>query len=226
MINKMGFINKIIFSVSALLLLSVCFSGQAHSGEVKARVQTMINSVIDVFNDPELKNPEKSRERDRILREKADTIFDWEEMARRTLGRHWRNITPQQREKFTEIFVDFLQRVYLGRLDNFMDQITGLSYDSVAYQSETIQGRFCMVETTIKVGGNTFPVNYRLINKDDTWVVYDVSVEGIGLVANYRTQFDNILNRSSFDELLEQLKSRKPKEEELDAIPSLEESSE
>jgi len=205
-------------SVFTVLSLSFLVPAEATSGEVTEQVRTMINSVIDVFNDKDMKSPEKSSQRNQVLREKADRIFDWDEMAKRTLGRHWRDITDEQQKQFIDIFVDFLQRVYLGRIDTFMDQIEGLTYDSVDYLKETKQGRFCMVETVIKIDNNQFPVNYRLVNKDGKWVVYDVSVEGIGLVANYRTQFNDILNRSTFDELIQQLKKRKPEDEKFEGI--------
>ncbi len=221
----MSLLTRLICAVLIAFLSTASIPVQANSGEVKEHVRTMINSVIDVFNDPGLKGPDKREQRERVLRDKAETIFDWEEMARRTLGRYWRDITPEQRNQFTEIFVDFLQRVYLDRIDSFMDQIKGLSYDSVEYIGETIQGRYCRVETKISIDKNQFPVNYSLINKDDKWVVYDVNIEGIGLVSNYRNQFNDILNRSSFDDLIQQLKSRKPEEEKLEGLPDLEESS-
>jgi phospholipid transport system substrate-binding protein len=140
-------------------------------------------------------------ERRAAIRRDADAVFDFTEMARRALGRHWQELNEGQQREFVELFANLLERAYVSKIEKY-------NGEKIAYIGESIEGDMATVKTQILTKQDTqVPIDYRLLHKGDRWLVYDVLLEGVSLVLNYRTQFDHILQTSSYDELIRRLKA-------------------
>jgi len=181
------------------LVLGVATSAPA--GPASDQLEVGIDKVIHVLADPSLKGTAKAKQRRDALREITGPLFDWNEMASRSLGRHWQPRTEVERQEFVRLFHDLLERSYLTTLERY-------NGERVAYGTESIEGEKATVRTQVfNKAGQQFPVDYRLLRHGDRWLVYDVVIEGVSLVANYRAQFDQIIRTGSYEKLVEKLKS-------------------
>jgi phospholipid transport system substrate-binding protein len=182
-------------SLSLTLLLVAAMAVSLPAGEPTDVVRSAAEQAIQVMKDPKLKSPDRKEERIARLKEIINPIFDYQEMARRCMGRHWRQRTPAEQEEFYNLFRDFLERVYSSKVD-FYDG------ERVTFGRETIDGDFAEVESTVvNATGIESPVTYRLRRTGGMWKVYDAIIENISIVNNYRSQFDRVISRSSYDEL-------------------------
>jgi phospholipid transport system substrate-binding protein len=127
--------------------------------------------------------------------------FDFEEMAKRSLGTNWSTVTQEEQSEFVKIFSKLLARTYL-------EKIEGIKKDIVKFKGEEIEFPKALVKTTVENKGDIFPIEYKMMNKDGEWKVYDVVIENIGLVSNYRNEFAGIIRREKFTGLLEKLKAK------------------
>ena len=199
--------SGICIAVATLAVLG--FGTFAAAGQITDNLKLVVDKVLTILKDPAYAAPEKKAERNKLIHQTATGTFDWEEMARRTLGPHWRDITPEQQKQFIDIFVDFLERTYISKIDLFLQEAKDFTAKNISYLKETIeQERYAMVETKILLNDKELPLNYKLINKNGSWVVYDLTIEGVGLVSNYRTQFNEILANGSFATLIDKLKAK------------------
>lgn len=174
----------------------------AHAAAPTDHLKGTIEQVLKILQDPELRKSGKLEERRKRLRAVANEIFDWRETAKRALGRHWRLLTSQQREEVSRLFADILERTYVGRIEEY-------SGEQVLYKDERIEGDHATVRTRIVTEARTeVPVDYRMLKEGDRWRVYDVTIEGVSLVSNYRTQFERIIRQSGYDGLVERLKAK------------------
>ena len=181
----------------------------AATGPITENLKTVVDKVLTVLKDPAYGAPEKKPDRDRLIHEIATGTFDWEEMARRTLGPHWRELKAEQQKQFINAFVGFLESTYVSKIDAFLQGAKGFTAKDILYLTETIeQDRYAIIETKILLNEKELPLSYKLLHKSGKWVVYDITIEGVGLVANYRTQFNEILANGSFEKLIEKLKSK------------------
>jgi phospholipid transport system substrate-binding protein len=182
-------------SMSLALLVVIATAISLSAGEPLDLVKSAAERALKVLKDPKLKSPDKKNDRIERLKAIINPIFDYQEMARRSMGRHWRQRTPAEQEEFYRLFRAFLEQVYSSKVD-FYDG------EKVSFGRETIDGEYAEVESTVTDSkGMTSPVIYRLKRTDGQWKVYDAVVENISIVNNYRAQFDRVLSRSSFDEL-------------------------
>ena len=173
----------------------------ALAGPPSDQLKTGIEKVVHVLADPSLKGTAKARERRDTLREITDPLFDWSEMARRALGRHWQPRTEAERQEFVRLFHDLLERSYLSTLERY-------NGERVTYGAESVEGDQATIRTQVlNKEGQQLPVDYRMVRRGDRWLVYDVLIEGVSLVANYRAQFDQIIRTGSYEKLVEKLKS-------------------
>jgi phospholipid transport system substrate-binding protein len=166
------------------------------------QLKASIDRVLQILDDPAFKPEARLAERRKAVRRITDEIFDFEEMAQRALGQHWRPLTADQRKEFIPLFADLLDRAYMSTIERY-------SGEPIQYTRERVEGDFAVVSTKILTKQDqAIPVAYRMLRHGDRWLIYDVSAEGVSLVANYRTQFHNIIRTSSYDELLERMRSR------------------
>jgi phospholipid transport system substrate-binding protein len=189
--------------VGLALVLMVHLSGTpVLSGEPLELVKSSGEKVIAILKDPKLKAPDKKQERVERLKEIINPIFDYDEMARRTLGAHWRRRTPAEQQEFLRLFHAFLEKVYSEKLDLYAGE-------GAVFGRETIDQDYAEVESKVTNGkGEESPVLYRLKRADGKWKVYDAVVENISIVNNYRSQFDRVITKSSFDELKKMLREK------------------
>jgi len=179
----------------ALLILAMLGSVDvASAGPPTEALKTSIDEVVRVLNEPELSKPEKKQERRKVLVDVISKRFNFEEMAKRTVGAEWAKRTPEERREFVDSFRTLLSNSYLGRIENY-------SGEKVRYNKEITDGEYAEVRTEINTGQSTIPIDYKMENAGGDWRVYDVVVEGTGLVSNYREQFKRILRKESFEAL-------------------------
>jgi phospholipid transport system substrate-binding protein len=181
-------------------MLSFASLTRAHAGAPLDLVRTTVDRAIQILKDPELNSPDKKQERVDRLREALAAIFDYEEMAKRALGPHWRQRTPAEQEEFVKPFRDFLEKVY-------SDKINLYSGEKVRFGREVIDIEFAQVESKIiQLKGEEIAVVYKLRQVNGQWKVYDAIIENISIVNNYRSQFDRVISSSSYEELVKRLR--------------------
>jgi phospholipid transport system substrate-binding protein len=191
------------------LVVSAAAVPAAAAGAPSDQLKTQIDRVLKVLDDPELKKESKTKDRRTAVRKIANDIFDFGETARRSLGRHWQARTPAEREEFVQLFSDLLERSYISRVELYGGEKIQYLGDSV----EPDQSQAKVQTKLITKSGSDIPIEYRMHRKGgDRWLVYDVIIEGVSLVANYRTQFNKIIQTSSYQELVKKMKT---KQEEL-----------
>jgi phospholipid transport system substrate-binding protein len=141
-------------------------------------------------------------QRQAALRQMAEELFDFDEMARLVLGQHWKDRSPKERAEFVRLFIDVLERAYLMNIGSYR-------LATITFQGEVIKGSSAQVRSRIVTDkGSVIPVEYRLAHTGVRWAVYDVEADGISLISNYRSQLNSILRTSTFAELLERLRGR------------------
>ena len=183
-------------------MLFLAFLTRAHAGAPLDLVRTTVDRAIQILKDPKLSSPDKKQERVDRLREALNAIFDYEEMAKRALGPHWRQRTAAEREEFVKLFRDFLERVY-------SDKIGLYGGEKVRFGREVMDNEFAQVESTIiQPKGEEIAVVYKLRQVNGQWKVYDAIVENISIVNNYRSQFDRVISSSSYEELVKRLRGK------------------
>jgi phospholipid transport system substrate-binding protein len=183
-------------------MLSFAFLARAHAGAPLDLVRTTVDRALQILQDPKLSSPDKKQERVDRLREALVAIFDYEEMAKRALGPHWRQRTPAEQEEFVKLFRDFLEKVYSDKIDLYAGQ-------KVRFGREVIDNEFAQVESTIiQPKGDEIAVVYKLRQVNGQWKVYDAIVENISIVNNYRSQFDRVISTSSYEELVKRLREK------------------
>ncbi len=174
----------------------------AWAGVPTEKVRETADKIISIVSDPALKDPAKAAQRRERIRKAVDELCDWEEMSRRSLGRYWAQRSEQEKKEFVRLFGQLLERTY-------SDKVEGYSGEKVNYLGERVDGDYAEVEVKVVTNKNTeIPVVYRMRAKDQKWLVYDIVIEGVSLVNNYRTQFSDILAKSSFEALLKRLKEK------------------
>ena len=187
-----------------IVALTILFSHSlADASEPTDQIKGTIDEIIAILKDPSLNGPEKSDQRRARLREKMKERFTFAEMAKRSLGKQWREMNSEEREEFTAIFARLIENSYIGKIEGYTDE-------KVLYENEMLRkGRAIVKTKIITKQGTDIPLDYRLINKQSgQWMVYDVVIEGVSLVRNYRTQFSKALRSSSYEELVRTLKSK------------------
>ena len=181
-----------------LFMQPVCVAAGAPGDQVRQTV----DKLLTILKDPRLKQESKKNERREELKKLIYQRFDFTEMARRALGPEWRRHTPEEQREFVQLFTDLLERAYLKQIESYNDQ-------RVRYLNEREDSGYAQVDTKIVDNkGQEFSVNYRLHNVNGDWKVYDVVVEEISLVNNYRAQFSRVLASSSYQELVRTMKEK------------------
>ena len=192
--------------VGALLsgLLLVSAASTARAGEPQERVRETIDAVLAVLQDTSLQGPENMGKRREKMRQAVFQRFGFEEMAQRALGQHWSKRTPAEKKEFATLFGELLERSYISKIESYTGEQT------IRYTNETIDKDYASVRTEIVVKRDAnVEVEYRLLRRDGNWQVYDVVIEGVSLVNNYRTQFNRVLTKSSYAELVKRLRAKK-----------------
>lgn len=192
--------RTLLLGVMIVALLSGAMPARAGTTPTE-EVQETIGRIVGVLQDPMVADGAAIAKRKALVREALAARFDFKEMAKRSLGNHWQSVAARQQE-FVSVFTNFVERVYVGRIDSLKDT-------KITFVRERIEGGVAQVDTQIvPAKGDDFPMNYRLHLVGGKWKIYDVIVENISLVRNYRSQFDRILASATFDELLKKLQEK------------------
>lgn len=175
-------------------------SGTTQDLAPKEKVRITIDEIIKIVEaNPGDANQEIRREKLRTL---INPLFDFDEMAKRSLGANWKEATPEEQVEFTTVFSDLLARTYLSKIET-------VKRGMVTVTSEHVEQSNALVKTTVDHKGDSFPLNYKLQNTSGKWRVYDVIIENIGLVANYRNEFAGVVRKDKVSGLIQKLKDKK-----------------
>lgn len=185
-----------------LLILILGLSVPGWAKEPMDQIKQTTDKILSIVTDSSLKNPSKAQEKRRLIRRAVDDLFDWEEMAHRSLARHWDQRTAEEKKEFVRLYSDLLERTY-------MEKVEGYSGEKITYEGETIDDGYAIVKVKISTKkNNDIRVEYRLRKEGNKWLVYDVLIEGISLVNNYRAQFNSIISQSSYEKLVKRLRDK------------------
>jgi len=188
---------NILRALTLTAIFALVTAGTAVAGEPTDQVRRSVDEVLKIVQS----QPDGPARR-AAVRQAANRLFDFEETAKRALGPHWQQRTPAEHEEFVRLFSDLLEAAYVGKIDLYQGE-------KITYVGETVDGDQATVKTRIVTKqGNEVPVDYRLLREMDGWRVYDVIIEGVSLVANYRTQFNKIIQTSSYDDLVKRMRAK------------------
>jgi phospholipid transport system substrate-binding protein len=196
-------IATLAFSLTAAICISLLpsrFIAPAWADDPMSVVQTTVNQALGVLRDTSTPLAQRQDK----LRQIVSSTFDFTEMAKSALGYHWKQITPDQQQEFTSAFVAFIEDSYLSKINDYRGQ-------QVSFLSSRNDGpQYAQVDTNILQpdGKDPIRVNYRLLQEGGTWKIYDVTVDAISIIANYRNQFNRVMNNKGYDTLISDLKSK------------------
>ena len=199
--------RKITSAICIGVFSLTCMPPLLWAGEPGKLLMETIDKGFAILKDPSLKSDEKVQERRQMLWKEISPVFNFEEMSKRSLGQHWKSRTPEEKKEFVELFTNILKDAYIGKTDTY-------SGEKVVIISEKQDKNYATVQTKfITNTGTEISVDYNLHNNPGRWTIYDVIIEGVSLVNNYRSQFNNILIKSSYKELIQKIKAKQSKEE-------------
>ena len=190
-------------AVTFALMLAFALSSvpAAWAGPPTDQLRNGMERIFKILADPDLMGDEKASQRKTAVTRVASEIFDFAEMSKRTLGRHWDQRTPAERQDFARLFTELIQRSYFSKVDEHGSEKT-------VFRGESAEGDHALVRTTLLLArGVQMPLDYSMLNAGERWRVYDLSIDGISLVGNYRTQFNRVIRSSSYADLVTRLKS-------------------
>ena len=187
---------------SGVVLAVVIVLGVAHgagAGAPTEQVRRYTDQVQQILEDPKVKPADKRS----AVRKVAEQIFDLTETARRALGQHWKKRTPAEQQEFVQLFADLLEGTYIAKIDLY-------GGERLQYTTESVDGNFAVVRAKVITKQQLeVPVEARLHRPGEHWLIYDILIESVSLVGNYRSQFDRIIRTSSYEELVRRLKTKR-----------------
>jgi len=198
--------------IGLVVLLLLSFGPSVLAAEPADVLKAPMDEALALLRDPQYKvdDPEKKA----VQREKfwslVAPVFDFDELSKRTLARNWKKLNDAQQAEFAQVFSELLGNIYVDRIQGGYSDETIEFSDQILHDSRPL----AVVKTFIVSARNRIPVDYSLIQKEDSWRVYDVKVEGVSLVKNYRSQFKEILSKESPAELIERLKQKVAEQKE------------
>lgn len=200
--------------VAATLAVALVVPTTVGAGPPTEQVRDYTDAIIRVLEDPALKTEARCPERLAAVRRLAAGALDISETARRALGVHWHRLKAAERQEFAVLFVDLLECSYISLIDR-------LRAERIRFVGESIEGDLAVVRAQITTRGTVeVPVDARLVRRGERWLVYDIAVEGISLVASYRTYFDKTIRSSSYEDLMQRFRKKLPEFLDLAREPS------
>ena len=185
-----------------VVFLVFLFMGKAVlASDAQDQLKVSMDKLIAVLKDKSLKAPDKKEERRAKIFAILDERFDFEQMGKWALGANWKGLSQQERDEFVKVFSELIKKSYILKIERYNNE-------KIEFKDERTKGKYYYVYTDVISGGQPIPVNYSLYSKGDQWLVYDVVIEGVSLVKNYRTQFDEIIRKEKFSGLMDKLKKQ------------------
>lgn len=183
-----------------LMLLTVIFLASHAMASPTDNVKKTVDEVVRIVADKEMKKHDQKRRQ--ALKKTISQIFDYGEMAKRSLGKHWNQRTATEKKQFTDLFATLLENSYAGKIESYNNE-------KIVYIKDSVDGDHAEVKSkVITAKRDEFTLDYRLINQNGKWMVYDVVIEGVSLVSNYRSQFNRIIAANGYSELVRKLQSK------------------
>jgi phospholipid transport system substrate-binding protein len=187
-------------AVMIILNLTAASAGAGHLTDV---VKSTVDTVLETLKDSELSRPDQKIERRKKISSAIRDMFDFDEMARRSLARHWKKRTAGEKKEFSSIFSDLLEASYIEKIEAYTD-------DKVTFDKEVIKGKgkYGVVGTTIITKDVDIPIDYKVKLKEGRWRVYDVVIEGVSFISTYRSQYNQIIVKESYASLIKKMKTK------------------
>lgn len=188
------FKRTFLYVLTTLFLASSAFAG------VTDEVKKTVDEVVRIVSDKEMKKHDAKRRQ--ALKKTISTIFDYNEMAKRSLGKHWNQRSAAEKKQFAELFASLLENSYASKIESYNNE-------KIVYLKESMDGDHAEVKSkVVTVKRDEFTLDYRMISQNGKWMVYDVVIEGVSLVSNYRTQFNKIITSQGYPELVKKLQNK------------------
>jgi phospholipid transport system substrate-binding protein len=188
--------------VALVIGLVLLAAGPVQAMTPTETVQTQVEAALRTVGQAPGGTPEAAEQRRNEIRRVADALFDFPEMSRRALGRHWAGRSRAERDEFMKLFADLMARAYLGKIDRYAGE-------PITYVGERVEGDVATVDSRVVTAKKSeVPVEYRLRRVGDRWAAYDVVIENVSLVGTYRSQFDRIIQTGSFAELVKRMRQK------------------
>lgn len=163
-------------------------------------VKKTVDEVVRIVADKNMKKNETTRRQ--ALKKTISLIFDYKEMSKRSLGKHWNQRTPQEQKQFTDLFATLLENSYAGKIESYNNE-------KIVYIKELLDGNYAEVKSKVVTAKrDEFTLDYKLVMQNGKWMVYDVVIEGVSLVSNYRSQFNRIITAGGYDSLVKKLQTK------------------
>lgn len=183
-----------------LLAVAVLFSATAAFAGPSDDVKKTVDEVVRIVASKEMKQNEQKRRQ--ALKKTISQVFDYSEMAKRSLGKHWNQRTPDEKKRFAELFATLLENSYAGKIESYNNE-------KIVYLKELIDGDHAEVKSKVVTAKrDEFTLDYRMLNRSGKWMAYDVVIEGVSLVSNYRTQFNKIISNGGYAQLVKKLETK------------------
>ncbi len=184
---------------AALISLFIFLPAIAVASQATNTIKATIDQVIEVLKNERFKdNPEAKKEE---LRKVINPRFSYQQMSMRSLAKHWNGKSDAEKKEFVDLFSKLLENSYASKLESY-------SNEKINYGEEIIKGNYAMVKTEIVRSDGVINVDYKLIQEKGDWKVYDFVIEGVSMIKNYRSQFNRIINKDSYDELKKKLQNK------------------
>jgi phospholipid transport system substrate-binding protein len=188
------------FATTVLLFLALVLLPAAGIASVTDDVKRVVDEVLRIVSSKELKKPQNERKRRAELKKSIATIFDYAEMSKLSMGAQWRSRTPEEQKEFVQLFETLLENSYAGKIEAYTNE-------KIVYGRESLEGDHAEVRSKVATArGEEITLDYRLKKEGSRWMVYDVVIEGVSLVANYRSQFNRIIQTQGYAELVKKLR--------------------
>ena len=189
--------------ITLVILVAFCFAGSARAQtSATEEVKKVVDEVVSIVSDQDMKKPENKEKRQKGLRDAISAIFDFAAMARSSLGSHWEELTPAQKDEFEKTFETLLENTYSKKIESYNNE-------RIVYLKEITDGDNSVVKSKVVTAKrDEFTLDYRLLNRGGKWMIQDVVIEGVSLVANYRTQFDKVILKEGYTVLYKKLNSK------------------
>lgn len=199
--------QHIVWLAVLFLGCAVPVSAEIAAGGPQDRVRDTLESALHILNDPALQGSEKGEARRQEVRKLIGDRFNYTEMAERSLNSHWGTLTGKQRREFVDLFGELFERSYSNLvLDSLPDQ-------NILYVGESVNGTEAMVNTiVVDKRGDRLPVDYELKHRKGRWELYDVVIDGVSIVANYQSQFNKVIQTSSYESLVKKMRIKRAEE--------------
>ena len=186
--------RAVVLAMVAVFSATVAFAGPSED------VKKTVDEVVRIVASKEMKHNEQKRRQ--ALKKTISLVFDYSEMSKRSLGKHWNQRTPAEKKRFSELFSTLLENSYAGKIESYNNE-------RIVYLKETVDGDHAEVKSKVVTAKrDEFTLDYRMINQNGKWMVYDVVIEGVSLVSNYRTQFNKIITNGGYGELVKKLEAK------------------